>query len=79
MIYRLQLPALPSERDRALAEAEFYRELASRSREIREQLGLTQAEAARRAGLRPSAVSRLETGFARMTTRQFVALRGVFG
>jgi DNA-binding XRE family transcriptional regulator len=78
MIYRLQLPAFPSDCDPAAAEAAFYRELAARSREIREQLGLTQIEAARRSGLTPSSVSRMEAGFARMSTRQFLALRGAF-
>jgi DNA-binding XRE family transcriptional regulator len=76
--HRLQLPAIRSDCDRALAEAEFYRELAARSRVIREQLGLSQAEAARRARISPCAVSRMEAGFARMTTRQFLALRGAF-
>jgi DNA-binding XRE family transcriptional regulator len=79
MTHRLQLPAIRSDCDRALAEAEFYRELAARSRDIREQLGLSQAEAARRSGIAPSDLSRVEAGSVRMNTRLFLALRGAFG
>lgn len=78
MVHRLQLPAVRSDCDRAVAEAEFYQELGARARALREQLGLTKAETARRAGLRRSEISRLEQGLY-MNTRQFLALRGAFG
>ena len=78
MSHRLQLPAVRSDYDRALAEAEFYRELADRAREVREQLGLTRAETARRSRMSRSTICRIENGL-QMNTRQFLALRGAFG
>jgi len=49
-----------SDRGQFVTERQFQRQLARRLRELRDQAGLSQAEAARRMGVRKQMVQRLE-------------------
>ena len=62
----------------ARAIAKEQRQLGLRLRAIRENLGLTQQEAAERAGLHPVAIARLENGKQNATLATLVCLAAAY-